>query len=231
MNEQNEHDEDGECDQQKLSALLRQYASRHRASPALTAAVQTEIAMHGAGQRKTPAPPAVPWRSFWFGAGGFAAGVAASMLVFLLLPAPGGALVSPERDEVLASHVRALMASHLTDVASSDQHTVKPWFQGKLDYSPPVQDLATHGFPLIGGRLDYLARRPVAALVYRRNGHFINLFIWPETGDNDAASSSLPLLNERQGYHLLAWRKQGMRFWAVSDLNPAELQSFGNLLH
>ena len=127
--------------------------------------------------------------------------------------------------EITSSHVRSLMAAHLTDVASGDQHTVKPWFDGKLDFAPPVKDLRDSGFPLLGGRLDYLAARPVAALVYSRQKHLINLFVWPET-QADAA----PRAAERNGYHLIRWSAQGMIFCAVSDLNEKELMDFARLL-
>ncbi|GER90031.1 membrane protein [Dictyobacter vulcani] len=128
--------------------------------------------------------------------------------------------------EVLASHVRSLMANHLVDVPSSDQHTVKPWFNGKLDFSPPVVDLAAQGFPLIGGRLDYLNNQPVAALVYKHRQHRINLFIWPSTQNIGGETET----NTPQGYHLIHWTKSGLTFWAVSDLNMNELQQFVQLV-
>jgi anti-sigma factor (TIGR02949 family) len=130
-------------------------------------------------------------------------------------------------EEVLAAHVRSLMPGHLTDVLSSDQHTVKPWFNGRLDFSPPVSDQAAQGFPLVGGRLDYMGERPVAALVYARRLHHVNLFIWPS---RKATLSSGASRVERNGYHLYRWTQAGMVFWAVSDLNQSELGDFVRLV-
>lgn len=128
-------------------------------------------------------------------------------------------------DELVAGHVRALMVDHLVDVPSSDQHTVRPWFNGKIDFAPPVTDFAAAGFPLVGGRVDYIDGRAVAVLVYRRHQHLVNVFIWP-TADADQA----PAASAVQGYHLLRWSRAGLRYWAVSDLNPAELRTLADLL-
>jgi anti-sigma factor RsiW len=131
-------------------------------------------------------------------------------------------------DDVLASHIRSLMPppGHLTDVPSSDQHTVKPWFNGRLDFSPPVYDFAGRGYPLVGGRLDYVGGRPVGALVYGRRQHLINVFIWPAT----RGPSGGPSMRTRQGYHELHWTTGDYTYWVVSDLGLAELQDFAQLL-
>ena len=129
-------------------------------------------------------------------------------------------------NDIVSSHVRSMMANHVTDVASSNSHTVKPWFSGKLDYSPPTKDFTEQGYRLIGGRLDYLDNRPVAALVYQRSQHFINLFVWPS--DDTAAGKEEQLA--RQGYNLIHWNQSGMTFWLVSELNLPELEECARLL-
>jgi anti-sigma factor RsiW len=204
------------------SELLRSHATRYRASPALQSAVRTEITLQSAAARPRVAAARRRWPA-WASVGlGFALGLVLSATGVLV----AGRAADSERleAELVGNHVRALMVSHLTDVASSDQHTVKPWFQGKLDYSPPVKDLRAEGFPLLGGRLDYVAGKPVAALVYRRNGHFINMFVWP------ASRAPLSEVSERQGYNVVRWSHDGMAYAAVSDLNRNELRAFSELM-
>lgn len=137
----------------------------------------------------------------------------------------------PSGDELLAqemvsNHVRSLqLENHRTDVISSDQHTVKPWFDGKLDFAPPVKEFSSQGFPLLGGRLEYLNNRAVAALIYQRQKHFINLYIWPAEQSNVTEVAT-----KRQGYNLLHWTNSGMTYWAISDLNGVELHEFARLV-
>jgi anti-sigma factor RsiW len=171
----------------------------------------------------TPRPSVLSWR--WMGA--------AAAVVLVVFGAAGlerNWLGSSHEQlvaqEIVAGHIRSLMAQHLSDVASTDQHTVKPWFDGKLDFAPPVIDLAQSGFPLVGGRLDYMDGHPVAALVYGRRLHYINVFVWPSTG----SESAQPTSQTREGYNIVHWSHAGMTFWAVSDLANDELQSFVALL-
>ena len=125
--------------------------------------------------------------------------------------------------EIVSAHLRSLQAGHLTDVISTDQHTVKPWFNGKLDVAPPVIDLTAQGFTLIGGRLDYVDARPIGAVVYRRRQHVINLFV-AQTSSTARRASRLDTI---QGFNIRSWRDRGLSYWAVSDTNPAELNEFG----
>ena len=218
-----EHDDD-------LSALIKAGATRHAAPPHLRARIDARIAETGtprvddASFGHMPALPVQAWRRWTNMGAAFAIGVVASMAVMLVLR--GNVDEDRLAQAVVDSHVRSLMSAHLVDVESSDRHTVKPWFAGKLDYAPPVRDLAAEGIPLAGGRLDYVGQRPVAALVYRLNRHTINVFIWPATG-NPAPD---PVFAVRQGFNVAHWTGDGMQFWAVSDANAGELRNVVRLL-
>ena len=186
---------------------------RHRVMTALAAARPARPAMAAA------APESLGWRHRWWSNGasfGLGAACAAALAVLLLMPAMPPGLT----EQVIAGHVRALQPGHLQDVASENRHTVKPWFDGRIDFAPPVKDLAAARFPLTGGRLDYLDGRPVAALIYQRDKHVIDLFVWPAAGETPPQSA------ERQGYNIVHWSQNGMAFWAVSDLETAQLKQF-----
>jgi anti-sigma factor RsiW len=127
--------------------------------------------------------------------------------------------------DVVASHIRSLQPGHLLDIESADLDTVKPWFNGKIDFSPPVKDFSEDGFSLIGGRLDYIDERPAAALVYQRHKHLINVYVWPAAEKNERGAR----LESRQGYNLVFWQSGGMYFCAVSDLTSGELQQLAQL--
>jgi anti-sigma factor RsiW len=165
------------------------------------------------------------WR--WLPVGAMALILLLGLVIWRAVPG-----LRPSEDEFIAqemvsNHVRSLqLESHRTDVISSDQHTVKPWFDGKLDFAPPVKDFSTQGFPLLGGRLEYLNNRAVAALIYQRQKHYINLYIWPAEQSNATSE----VATKRQGYNLLHWTNSGMTYWAVSDLNGVELHEFARLV-
>jgi anti-sigma factor RsiW len=211
----------------ELGSRLRAEASYHSAPASLRAAVAARIAASAPA-----AAPALPAKPRWIGGSGarlrqglsFGAGfaLAASLALVLVLPHRGD-----EAGEVVADHIRALQPGHLTDVVSTDQHTVKPWFNGRLDYSPPVRDFAAEGFPLTGGRLDYLNGRPVAALVYHRAQHVIDLYVWPS--ENSAGHA--PSQGEHSGFNYIRWTDNDMTFWAISDVNAGELRKFVDLWH
>jgi mycothiol system anti-sigma-R factor len=202
----------------EIGSGIRAHAIYHAAPPALRARVAAALSrVPGSGARSPT-----------WGCGRMAAALALATLLGLGF---GLALLQPGADErlsreVVAAHVRSLMADHLMDIASSDQHTVKPWIAGKLDFSPPVMDLAAQGYALAGGRLDYLGERGVIALVYRRHGHAINLFVWPQAPEADSGVRS----DSRQGYNVAHFTRAGMAFWAVSDLNPEEFKAFVGLV-
>jgi anti-sigma factor RsiW len=192
------------------------YAAPSELRDRLERAIRSEIR-----ENETPQHPG--FLTAWWKRPMAFSGLAAAMLlvicsIVLFLPTHAS---RGQIDDLVGSHVRSLEENHLMDVASTDQHTVKPWFAGKLEFSPPVIDLSAEGFPLVGGRLDYLDQKKVAALIYRRNKHVINLFIWPgdTTPENDA----------KQGFNLIRFECKGMTCWAVSDLNAGELQQFADL--
>jgi anti-sigma factor RsiW len=206
-------------DDDGLSALIRREATRHAAPVGLAERIAADL--RGTAPAAAPPTPARPWRRWFDAALVFGAGAATAWLVLASVVLPGSA--DGIGDEIAASHVRSLMAAHLTDVTSTDRHTVKPWFAGKLDFSPPVTDLAAQGYALAGGRLDVIGGRPVAALVYQERQHVINLFVWPAPAGRTSAQT-------RQGYSLVGWTQGGMQFWAVSDASLPDLQAFAQTL-
>lgn len=165
----------------------------------------------------------IPWSMLAVAAGLLLAGVFLGRFVPGRSGSQVGELVA---QEVLDSHLRSLIPGHLADVQSTDQHTVKPWFNGKLDFSPPVNDFAERGFPLTGGRLDSVDGHSVAVLVYQRRLHVINLYTWPAAGSTDGSVSE----NTRQGYNMLHWTRDGMNWWLASDVNAGELRTLAGLL-
>jgi anti-sigma factor RsiW len=202
--------------QQALQAGVRRHATYFGAPPGLAQRVRREAGRGPAAR--------FGWLSLrqWLPLG---AAVAATALLTWTAALQYAGMPGEERiaEQVVNGHARAVMTAHRIDVASSDRHTVKPWLSSRLDFSPPVVDLASAGFPLDGGRLDYLDGRTVATLCYRSRQHWIDLFVWPERdarGDRAARTSS------RQGYNIVTWRTDGMAFWAISDVNADDLKAF-----
>jgi anti-sigma factor RsiW len=219
-----------QADLQSLSQRMRRELPYYAAPDSLQATIRARIAAAATPVAATPSTANDNRVSWWqrlprprlgpvipFG-GGFA--LAACLALVFLMPSATGL-----PDAIVSGHVRALQPGHLMDVVSTDQHTVKPWFDGRLDFAPPVKDFKTAGFPLAGGRLDYLAGKQVAALIYQRRQHLIDLYVWPDGShiDHDPTEGS------RNGYNFLHWSTDGMAFWAVSDLDAKELKDFVGL--
>ena len=184
----------------------------YRAPAALRQRLEAMAADAGAKAAPRRLRAAAPWAL----SGGFAS-LAATLAVMLSLPN-----TAVLENQLIASHVRSTMEQHLVDVETSDRHTVKPWFNGRVDFAPPVVDLKDEGFPLVGGRMDYVDSKTVAAIVYRRNKHVVNLFVWkakPGLSEAWAAKS-------RDGYSVEHWTQDGLEFWAVSDIESRDLKTF-----
>lgn len=213
--------------QQELRAAVQRGSLAYAAPAALREKIQTSLgSVAPALETREPSKLGRPLQ-FLRWAGAFAVLALCVVTAWQFIPGMRGRGVEQQvAAEILDSHVRSLEANHLIDVASTDQHTVKPWFDGKLDFSPPVEDFAGDGFPLVGGRLDYLEGRQVAALVYQRRKHFINVFVWPSA----AAPASVPDSEARQGYNMMRWTRGGFQFWAVSDVSAQDLADFVRLL-
>lgn len=202
---------------EQFTRAVQTHAQRFDAPAELEAKVRPQLGLSGSSHTRVTPIAFAAWRR-WAVAACLAGVLTLTGTVFILVERRA----APEMlaEQVVSNHIRSLMANHLSDVASSDQHTVKPWFSGKLDFAPSVKNLAREGFPLTGGRLDYLDR-PVAALVYKRRQHTINLFIWPSPN-----ADSNPQTLAIKGFNIVHWTQAHMSHWAVSDLNAAELNEF-----
>jgi anti-sigma factor RsiW len=201
----------------ELRSALNSEGTEYRAPAHLRRNVRAALRREARSTQQTLSP----WLMFATGAA-----FATLILGFALLQTTRAARTDAIVSQVVANHVRSLLASQLVDVVSSDQHTVKPWFDGKIDFAPEVRDLSVNGFPLAGGRLDYLDGKTIAALVYHRNKHPINLFITPAP----SSRSTSPTAATRRGYNVISWTNNGMKYWAVSDLNQGELREFTELV-
>lgn len=203
-------------------AALRGEAGYYRAAPPLRARLARALDGESGGGRNWLVRTGLQARQFWAGAasGAFATAAAAA-LALALIAAPQANLLTTD---IVDAHVRSLMENHLIDVVSSDRHTVKPWFAGHVDVSPPVADFPREGYSLVGGRADYLDGRRVAVVVYRHGAHIINVFAWAN-GD-----TSLPSMSTRNGYHMVFWKTGNLSFCAISDTAPDELLGLTRLL-
>jgi mycothiol system anti-sigma-R factor len=207
--------------QRQLSEALQRDVTYHRAPELLRARVLREVrAAERRDERPARRAAFRPWR--WASVAAAVAAVVGG--VWLVASLPLVAARDAVTREAVAGHIRSLMANHLTDVTSTDQHTVKPWFAGRLDFSPPVTDFAGAGYPLAGGRLDYLQGHAVAALIYQHRKHIINVFIWP---DARAGAMRPATVN---GFNVILERHAGMAYCVVSDLNGADLAAFARML-
>jgi anti-sigma factor RsiW len=203
-----------------MRAALRTSLAAHPAPPALASRI-------GSALQRELAPPRPNRRAAFRLAGPALAGACAGVALTLLVTgSPGRDGADPLLSDAVAGHVRSMMADHLTDVPTSDQHTVKPWLSSRLTLSPVVKDLAPEGFPLIGGRLDYISGQPSAAVVYRRDRHVINLFALRAADTVD----SPPRVSSRDGFNTVRWRMGGVTYIAVSDVEAAQLMAFVRLV-
>jgi anti-sigma factor RsiW len=192
---------------------------RSRVMAQLAGARRRDDAVDSPAQTPLPARWSRWWSRWWSSGASFGLGAASAAVIALLVLLPRQPNLA---EQIVAGHIRALQPGHLEDVASGDGHTVKPWFDGRIDFAPPVKDLAAQRFPLRGGRLDYVAGRPVAALVYQRDKHLIDLFVWPAA----ERTTRPPETAQRQGYNVVHWSEGGMMLWAVSDLEAGQLREF-----
>ena len=206
--------------QEEALAAIHDGATYHRAPTSLRERIVA--ALPATNQRHPTAERKFGWQL----ATRIGAMVVACAALVLVLALPRPSVDERLDDELVAGHARALLTRHVIDIASSDQHTVKPWFNGKVDFSPPVRDLADHGFPLVGGRLDYVDHHLVAVAVYQRRQHLIDVFIWPADGADNANAKP----STSQGYHVIGKTVNGMIFRAVSDVGSDELSQFVDLL-
>ena len=209
-----------DTDPAELPADVKQNMTRYKAPPGLERRIRHGLRAEGSRGLGWFERVRASWKAWLPVGASFACG--ALFAVAVMANFYGANEEDAIEQQVVAGHVRSLMVGHLTDVASTDQHTVKPWFTGKLDFAPPVVDLAQQGFPLAGGRLDYLQERAVAALVYRRRGHTINVFVLP-AGD---ARTRMSATTAHHGFQLFEWESAGMHFWAVSDVSRDDMAQF-----